>query len=88
MKDKILIYYSPFSAASQIWLVKDGKASSGHISSSLEELSENVVGLAYSQNIFDVAVSAPYALMNEIITAVRDQENSSYSTNKINIEVM
>lgn len=86
MDDRILIYYSPFSAESQIWLVKDGKTSCGHVSSNLEDLSANIIGLTYAENVYNVAVSAPYAMTTEIINAVKEKEQSTYSTNKINIE--
>lgn len=84
--DKILVYFTPFAAESQIWLVKDGKASCSHTSSVIEDVALNIIGLAYSQNTYNVFVSAPYSMVTEITRLVQEKEYNNYSINKINVE--
>ena len=86
--DRILIYFTPFAAESQIWLVKDNKASRTYASSFIDDIVRNVISLAYAQDTYSVFVSAPYSMVTEIKKQVQEQEQKNYSINKIMVEGM
>lgn len=86
MKNQMIIYYTPFAAQSPVWLIKDGKQECQYVSSALDTLSSCVTGLAYAENAFQVSISAPPAIIDEITQMVMTEEQKNYSNNKIVIE--
>lgn len=87
MKEDVLIVdYDPFAHESRTSVLKDGKRSQMRVSSDLAGLAEVLIGLAYSHDIYNVKIHAPYAITNKIIEQVAEREKLIYSNSKIKVE--
>ena len=85
MEDTLIVEYDPFAAESRITIYKDGKRSYASAHSSIDDLARGIIGLAYSNNIFDVKVYGPFEIERKLNEVVRCFESSEYSINKINV---
>lgn len=84
----IVVDYDPFAMESRVNIIKDGKHEQVSVASGLEELANSLVALTYQYNIYSVKVNAPLATTNEIKRQVNALESTTYSTNKIQVEVI
>ncbi len=84
----IIIEYNAFTLMSWITLDENGKQNKFNTSSSVEQLAKTAIVLAYQNNIYDIKVSAPSFIYDEIKQQIEWQEEKQYSQNKINIEVI
>lgn len=79
----IIIDYDPFVMESRVSILNDGKREYANIHSSIEELPQNIIDLAYKNNIYDIKVNGPFSVATEIKERLKQYENTRYSTNKI-----
>ena len=85
----ILFNYNPFSMQSQAWVMKEnGQRQYPIASSSLTNLANKLVDLAYAENEYSIQVSAPIAIITEIVKNISIAESEKYSNNKIIIEAI
>lgn len=85
MNNAIIVEYDPFSKDSRVCLFTNEKRQDAMVSATLEELTENLVSMAYQNNIYDVHVHAPYYVIGEIERMVGEEELNVYSANKIQV---
>lgn len=81
----IILDYDPFAMESRICIVADGHTKYNQVTSEIDDAVEVIVGLAYSNNIYNVKVHAPSQMVGEISRRVQEQEQSDYVNNKITI---
>lgn len=84
----IIVDYDPFAMESRVNVIKEGKHEQLGVASSIENLANDLVALTYQYNIYSVKVNAPLATTNEIKRQVNALESTTYSANKIQVEVM
>lgn len=89
MDKVIIIDHNPFAAESAFYVLEDGQMNKQYaVASSLDGVVDNVLAIAYSNDIYNVKIQAPLAFANEVIKDVTEAESAIYSNNKINIEVI
>lgn len=58
------------------------------VASDISGVVDNILAIAYSNNIYEVKINSPLAFANEVKKEVTEAESALYSNNRINIEVM
>lgn len=86
MNDAIVISYDPFAMESRVTVVRENSNEQMNVASNMEDLTENLVNLAYKYNIYTVKTHAPLAITAEIKRNIAMLENKNYSKNKIIVE--
>ena len=82
----IIVNYDPFAMESKVSIFTNGNQEQVNICSEIGELAEKLIALAYQYNTYAVKIHAPFATTSEIKRAVEQNEKSTYSNNKIDIE--
>lgn len=89
MSDQIIIYYSPFSQSSSVYVVNaTGQYSQYAVNSEFNELAESAVSLAHDLDVQHIKVSAPLAIYSELELLMHDYARTQYNENNLNIEVI
>lgn len=88
INNSLIIQYSPFDRESRVYICKENEQTVASIQSDLNKLAEEIVGLAYGQNSFNVIIQAPPAITDEMSKRVKDIEQAMYSENKIQLQGM
>lgn len=85
----IIIEYNAFTLMSWVTVLdENGRQNKFNTSSSAEQLAKTTIALAYQNNIYNIKISAPSFIYDEIKQQIEWQEEKQYSQNKINIEVI
>lgn len=82
----LVVHYDPFAAESRLYVMEDGKNNQINVHSSLNELAEELLTLAYSYNCYDLKFHAPCHIISEIKRRINELEENKYSVKKITIE--
>lgn len=83
----IVVNYDPFAMESRVSIYSDQKGQRNmQVSSTINELTNAILNLAYSNNSYEVKIHAPAAIVEEIQKEVKECEQKVYSVNKIKIE--
>lgn len=82
----IIIDYDPFAMESRISICKEGNKEYARVYSSMEELTNGIISLAYANEIYNIKVHGPFAVSGEIRRAINEREKDMYSQNKITVE--
>lgn len=85
MIDTIVVDYNPFAMESRVSIFRDGERGQSHVYSSIEELTNGIIDLAYGQNIYNVKINGPFDIANEVGRMVREYESTQFSINRINV---
>lgn len=86
MNKALLVEYDPFSMESRVSIFEDNVKDYVKVSSNLEDLTSNLVAIAYDTNIYSIKIHGPFAIANELDRMIRQYELNNYSENKITIE--
>lgn len=84
--DVVIIDYDPFAMESRVSICKEGKREHVTVYSTIDELTNGIIGLAYQHNIYDIKIHGPFAIACEIRKEVNRSEQNQYSQNKIKVE--
>ncbi len=85
IQDALIVDYDPFALESRVYTYKDGNRGQSSVYSSVEELANELVALAYQENIFYVKVNGPFMVQGQLNRLIKEQEQKEYSVNKINV---
>lgn len=83
MINTIIVDYNPFAMESRVAIMRNGERGQTQVYSSVEELTNGIIDLAYGENIYNVKVNGPFSIASEISKMVREYENNQYSINRI-----
>lgn len=83
--DTIIIDYDPFAMESIVSICQEGKREQTNVFSSIEELVDGIIRLAYEHNVYNVKMNGPFAIASEVNKMVKQLEKNQYSENKINV---
>lgn len=86
MTKAIIVNYDPFAMESVVYIAKDGQQNQIKVCSDLEGLAGTLIAIAYSHDIYDIKIHAPFATTGEIQRLVTNLEQNMYSENKIMVE--
>lgn len=86
MNNALIVSYDPFAMESRVSIMTNGHQEQVQVCSDINELAEQLVGLAYSNNIYEIKIHGPFATVCEIKRTVNEYEKNQYSSNKILIE--
>lgn len=86
LNDCIIVKYDPFAMESRVSIYSQQKEQDMQVSSTISELTNAVISLAYSNQCYEVKIHAPASITEEIQREVQECEQQIYSTNKIQIE--
>lgn len=82
----IFMSYDPFAMESRVCISKNGIQQQVAVCSTLEELTKELVDLAYTNDVYDMKFQAPSFIIDELKSQIYSYEARNYSTNKITIE--
>ncbi len=82
----IILDYDPFAMESRICIMTDGHTKYNQVTSEIDDAAEVIVGLAYSNNIYNVKLHAPSQMVGEISRRIQEQEQNDFANNKIVID--
>lgn len=82
----IIINYDPFAMESRVSIYKDGKQERVSIHSNINNLTNEVIKIAYDNGIYEVKTHAPFAFTSEIAKQIHEFEQAQYSQQKITVE--
>lgn len=82
----IIINYDPFAMESRVSIYKDGKQERVSIHSNVNDLANEIIKIAYDNNIYEVKTHAPFAFTSEIAKQIHEFEQAQYSQKKITVE--
>lgn len=82
----IIVNYDPFAMESRVNIYKDGMQEHIVVHSDVEALANEIINIAYAQNIYEVKTHAPFAFTSEIAKRVHELEQLQYSQKKILVE--
>lgn len=89
MNDYIVVFYSPFSLKSTIYVAnKNGQRSRYEADNQFTALAGIVAELAHNLNITTIKISAPLAIYNEVSSLIRESAQTQYNENNLSIEVI
>lgn len=89
MNDHIIIYYSPFTQVSSVYIVdKNGAKNRYEVDSQFSMLAEMVADIAYTHDITSIKISAPLAIYGEMETLIQKFAKNQYSMDNLEIEVI
>lgn len=66
--------------------MKDGHRQQVKVCSDINELIGELIGLAYSNDVYMIKTNGPFAVIGEISRGINDSEKNQYSQNKITVE--
>ena len=84
----IIVYFQPFAIDSNVILVKDGNKQSYYFPNNSFDLANELMKLAYAANVYNVKLEMPIDFSIGFIEILNNLEQNTYSTNKIDIEVI
>ena len=84
----IIVHFQPFAMNSNIILMKDGNRQSYYFSNDSFELANELIELAYAANTYNIKLEMPIDFSIGFIELLNNLEQNTYSTNKIDIEVI
>ena len=86
MNDAIIITYNPYEIESSVSIFRDGTQEFSSVYSDTQRLANDIIGLAYKNNIYEVKIHGPFSIEDEIREQINKSEQSMYSQNKITVE--
>ena len=88
-KSCIIVDVNNFALNTDIFVVKDdGTVQSLKIKKDLDNLAQNMVDLAYANNIYCLRVCGSALSYSELRDCIEQYEKRQYSQNKIEVEIM
>lgn len=86
MNDALIIIYDPFAMESRVTVYKDNRSFYTTVASDIHELAEKIVPLAYEKDVYNLRISAPFEIVQEMRDTIKTIENGKFSENKLVIE--
>lgn len=83
--DTIIVDYDPFAMESRVSICQERKREQTNVFSSIEELANGIIELAYKHNVYDVKMNGPFAIASEVNKMIKQLEKNQYSESKINV---
>ena len=84
-KEVIIVEYDPFARESRIGVLKGGHKEYTQVLSSIEDMTDKILSLAYERKIYEVKIHGPFNIVAEIEKNISQAEAELYSNNKITI---
>lgn len=81
----IIVDYDPFAMESRVSICKDNCREQTNVFSSLEELTNGLIELAYSHDVYEIKMNGPLAIASQVNQLVREYEKNQYSNNRIKV---
>lgn len=86
MNNALIVSYDPFAMESRVSVMTDGHQEQVNVCSNISDLASKLITLAYSNNIYNIKVHGPFAILAEIKRTINEYEHNVYSENKITVE--
>lgn len=86
MSKSLLVQYDPFTMESRVAIFNEHVRDYARVCSTLEELTEEVITMAYENDIYDIKVCGPFGIASQLNKMVQQYELNKYSQNKISVE--